>query len=200
MVVIKVGGSLLDWPGLPARLAAEVAGREAVLLAGGGRFADALRDLDRVHGLGERRSHALALRVLDLTAKILADLVPGSEVVDDPDAISDARRRGRVPVLAPRRFLDADDARPDALPHAWTTTTDAIAARVAVRLGADELVLLKSAGLQDGVGLEDAARLGLVDPEFPRAADGLPLIRLVNARDPGGTPRTFAGRVRGPAS
>ena len=67
------------------------------------------------------------------------------------------------PILAPRRFLDVDDRSPDPLPHAWTTTTDAIAARLAVRLGASELVLLKSASIPPGLDLEAASRIGLVD-------------------------------------
>ena len=195
MTVIKVGGSLLDWPGLPDRLTAEVAeyaSRGVVLVCGGGRFADAVRDLDRTHGLGEGRSHALALRALDLTAHVLADLLPGSEVVADRDAIDSCLQRGRVPILAPRRFLDRDDARPDALAHAWTTTTDAIAARLAVRLGAGGLLLLKSVSLPPGSSLADAARLGLVDPEFPRAARDLGGVRFRNARDPVGMPCAFA--------
>jgi aspartokinase-like uncharacterized kinase len=196
-VVVKVGGSLLDWPGLPDRLSAyldERRGDRLVLVVGGGRFADALRDLDRAQALGEARSHALALRVLDLTAHALAAIVPGLEVVEDVPALPRAWEAGRSPILAPRRFLDLDDRSPDPLPHAWTTTTDAIAARLAVRLGASELVLLKSAPIPNGTGLEAASRLGLVDPEFPRAASGLPIVASLDLREPGASPTIFRGR------
>ena len=188
IVVVKVGGSLLDWPGLADALGADLAARRAdrvVLVVGGGRFADALRALDAAQFLGEARSHALALRVLGLTAAVLADLVPGLEAVDDVAKLVPTWSSGKIPVLAPRRFLLDDDRRPDPLPHAWTTTTDAIAARLAVRLGAAELALLKSAPAPPGLDLAGSARLGLVDPETPRAAKGLPRVTYRNLRDPG---------------
>ena len=184
IVVIKVGGSLLDWPELPGRLTTYLNGHggdRVVLLVGGGRFVDVLRDLDARHSLGEVRSHALALRALDLTAHVLAGIVPGLEVVEDLDGLPPVWSTHRVPVLAPRRFLD-DDRSPDPLPHAWTTTSDAIAARLAVRLGAARLVLLKSAPPPPGAGLREVAHIGLVDPEFPRAAEGVPIVTLRDLR------------------
>ena len=82
LTVIKVGGSLFDWPELPRRLtemidAHQAAHREEhlVLIAGGGPAADVVRALDRVHDLGDRRAHRLALHVMDLTAIILAELL-----------------------------------------------------------------------------------------------------------------------------
>ena len=188
IVVVKVGGSLLDWPGLADALGADLACRRAdrvVLVVGGGRFADALRDVDAAQALGEARSHALAPRVLGLTAAVLADFVPGLEAVDDVADLGATWSRGKVPVLAPRRFLLEDDRRPDPLPHAWSTTTDAIAARLAVRLGAAELALLKSTPAPSGLDLAGSARLGLVDPETPRAARGVPRVTYRNLRDPG---------------
>jgi aspartokinase-like uncharacterized kinase len=186
LVVVKVGGSLLDSPELPRRLVSYLELRRTdrlVLIVGGGRFADALRDLDARQGLGEARSHALALRVLDVTAHILASIIPGLEVVENLGALPSAWLRGLVPVLAPRLFLDVDDRSPAPLPHAWTTTTDAIAARVAVRLGAGELALLKSTSLPPTCDRAEAARLGLVDQEFPRASEGVPVVTLMNLRE-----------------
>lgn len=143
IVVVKVGGSLLDWPELPVRLSSYLGTRHAeqvVLVVGGGRFADVLRDLDARQTLGEERSHRLALRVLDVTAHALAALLPGSEVIEELADLPASWSLGRWPILAPRRFLDLDERSPDPLPHAWTTTTDAISARLAVRLDARELV------------------------------------------------------------
>jgi aspartokinase-like uncharacterized kinase len=148
------------------------------LVVGGGRFADVLRDLDRSLTLGEERSHALALRVLDLTARLLGEILPGSFVIEDLPKLEDAWSRQQAPILVPRRFMDDDDRSPDPLPHAWTTTTDAIAARLAVRIKADELVLLKSAEIPEGLKIADAARLGLVDPEFPRAVVSVPVVTI----------------------
>ncbi|WP_435009603.1 uridylate kinase [Tundrisphaera lichenicola] len=197
-VVVKVGGSLLDWPDLSGRLSAYLESRQGdriVLIVGGGRFADALRDLDRTHGLGEARSHALALRVLDSTAHVLAAIVPGLSVVETLDNLGGSWAVCRAAILAPRRFLDEDDRSSDPLPHAWATTTDAIAARVAVRLGARELILLKSTPIPLGLDLESASRIGLIDPETPRVAAGLPAVLALNLREPAAIPVPLLSRT-----
>ena len=186
-VVLKLGGSLLDWPDWPGRLTSFLAGLpdfQPVLIVGGGRFADVLRDLDRLHNLGETQSHALALRVLDTTAHLAATLLPGSIVVDNLAQIASIHDQGKLPILAPRRFLDRDDHEsPDPLPHAWTTTTDSIAARLARHLRA-ALILLKSVPRPPGVtDWPTLARLGLVDPEFPRAVAGVAKVSIVCLKD-----------------
>jgi aspartokinase-like uncharacterized kinase len=189
-VVIKVGGSLFDWPQLPARLSLlldeqRVIGRHPVVLAGGGPAADFIRSLDRTFALGDLASHHLALRALDLTAHALAALLPGLDVVvvDEIAALAPVWNRGGLPVLAPRRFLEALDLRdPHPLPASWDVTSDSIAARVAVHLGAAELVLLKSASLPAGADRLAAARLGLVDARFPHESGDLERVVYVNLR------------------
>jgi aspartokinase-like uncharacterized kinase len=186
IVVVKVGGSLLDWPELPKRLGRLLqprAGERLVLVPGGGRLVDVLRGLDEVHRLGEPACHALAIQALDLTARALAAIVPGLEVVETLAMLEPVWSQGRIPVLAPRRFLDEDDARPDALEHSWRVTSDSIAAQVAIRLEAAELVLLKSARVQDAGDRAMASARGLVDPAFPRVSTRLPRVVLVNLRD-----------------
>lgn len=193
--VIKVGGSLFGWGPLPARLAAYLDGRRGdrlVLVAGGGGAADFVRALDAAHALGEDRSHALALRAMDLAADALVALLPetlrSAEAAADLATIWDA---GRVPVFAPRLMLDEDDARgdPDRLDHAWSVTADAIAARVAVRLGVDELVLLKSSPAPEGADRFELARLGLVDPAFNVASRILTTVRYLDFRRESGPGR-----------
>ena len=104
--MLKVGGSLLDWPELAGHLSRDLDGRKAeggrpVVIVGGGRAADFVRDLDRAHGLGDVRAHRLALRSLDLSAHALAELLPGLDVVDELPALDEVQARGRVPVFAP---------------------------------------------------------------------------------------------------
>jgi len=189
MVVVKVGGSLLGWPGLPGGLSAYLGGRprdRLLLVVGGGGAADWVRDLDRGHGLGDDAAHGLALRALDLTAHALAAIVPGLEVVERVADRERCWRAGRIPVLAPRGFLDEDErTAADPLPRSWDVTTDAIAARLAVRLGATELALLKSAPLPPGADRTEAARLGLVDPAFPDVARPLGLVTYCDLRGGG---------------
>lgn len=195
-VVVKVGGSLLDWPELPARLPQYLQTRRAerlVVVIGGGRVTDVVRALDRTHGLGEERAHALALHSLDLTAHLLAALVPALVVVEPIESLALVWADGKIPILAPRTFLDQVDARSaNPLPHHWDVTSDSIAARVADRLGSSELVLVKSAPLPPGTDRQGAARLGLVDPCFPESAHRLERVVYLNLRAPVALPVVLA--------
>jgi aspartokinase-like uncharacterized kinase len=188
-VVIKVGGSLLDWPELPRRLDSLLGlvvpdCRRFALVAGGGAAADVIRSMDRIHGLGEEQAHRLAIRAMDLTAALLASLLPGSLVVSGGDELDAAWRESRVPILAPGRFLETLDAQGvDPLPASWDVTSDSIAARLARQIGAVRLILLKSVGSGGISTLEQAARAGLVDSFFPVATAALSCVEIVCLRD-----------------
>jgi aspartokinase-like uncharacterized kinase len=188
--VVKVGGSLLGWPELPGRLLAWLETRRAndseeaiVLIAGGGAAADWIRSLDQVHGLGEEAAHRLAVHALDLTAVVLARLLPGSIVVNRIEMLAAARESGTTPILAPRTVLNEIE-RPgtDPIPASWDVTSDTIAARIAEHLGARSLVLMKSASAPAGATREGAIGLGLVDPMLPRAARSIARVEVVNLR------------------
>ena len=77
-----------------------------VLIAGGGPAADLVRALDRIHGLGDETAHLLALHALDLTAILLAAILPGSSPVDRIEALDGAWDAGSIPILAPAADLE----------------------------------------------------------------------------------------------
>jgi aspartokinase-like uncharacterized kinase len=190
LAVVKVGGSLFDWSKLPGCLAAYLAARRArnageysVLIAGGGPAADWIRSLDQIHKLGNVAADRLAVNSLDLTARFLAELLPGSLIVDRLEMMISARDRRAITILSPRHILAETERRgAGRLPASWDVTSDAIAARIAVHLEARTLVLLKSARLPEGATREDAARLGLVDPMLPSVARLIPQVEYVNLR------------------
>jgi len=191
LAVVKVGGSLFDWPELPRRLATFLDARRTivppartVLIAGGGPTVDVVRALDQIHGLGDECAHQLALHALDLTAVLLAALVPGSILVDRIESLACAWNAPSIPILAPRKSInELDRTGRDPLPASWLVTSDAIAARLAVAARADCLILLKSAPLPDTASRQDAAQLGLVDPMLPAVARSLARVEYVNLRD-----------------
>ena len=152
MIVVKVGGSLFDHAGFgPAIRRWLAAMREPVtLVAGGGLCADAVRTYDRIHGLGEEQSHWLALRAMAVTADMLRSMIAETPNVTVLDAFA---------------FCENDSL----LPHSWLATSDSIAARVAERLAASRLILLKSVDLPSGLNWPDASKAGLVDEYFPEA-------------------------------
>jgi aspartokinase-like uncharacterized kinase len=169
--VVKVGGSLYDLPDLATRLhewlAAEWdSGFGMLVIPGGGAVADAVRELDRRHGLGEEKSHWLALRALTLNAHFLASFLPPACVIEDVTHCPRAWLEGKIPVLDVHEFARTDEHRPGRLPHSWAVTSDALAARVAVVTHARRLILLKSTTIAPGADWAEVGRLGLVDEMF----------------------------------
>ncbi len=186
IVVVKIGGSLLLWPQFPDRLQALLGGLgedRPVLVVGGGRAADFVRELDSLHRIGDKQSHRLALRALDLTASVVASIVPALRVVTETRKMAEAFHDGLIPVFAPRSFLENIDSQgPNPLQASWDVTSDSIAARLAVHVGSQRLILLKSQGMGRSTSALDAARTGIVDPCFPAVSANIRLIELVNLR------------------
>jgi 5-(aminomethyl)-3-furanmethanol phosphate kinase len=197
LTVIKVGGSLFDWPELPRRLTEMINARKAadreerlVLIAGGGPAAELIRTLDRVHGLGDKTAHRLALHAMDLTAVILAELLPGSVLVNSLDTLRAVCSAGPILVLASRLIIDEiERSGLDGLSASWDVTSDTIAAWMALHLGANRLILLKSAPLPLGTTRVEAARLGLVDPMLPIVAGPVLQVEYLNLREQACQPR-----------
>jgi aspartokinase-like uncharacterized kinase len=186
--VVKVGGSLLDWPPLAERLMAWLASQppaQTLLIAGGGELAEAIRHADQLHGLGETAAHWLCVDSLGVTARMLGAILRDSpvRVIDDITELA-AALPGSL-IFDPGSFLRAAESMlpGEPLPHDWSVTTDSIAARVAECWPADELVLLKSCDPGPWTQFADLAECGYVDRHFPTVARRLPMpIRFVNLR------------------
>jgi aspartokinase-like uncharacterized kinase len=158
-MVIKLGGGVLaqrtHFEAALAAAAGVAAGRRAVVIPGGGPFADAVRTVDRSLGLSDEAVHWMAVLAMDQYAQLIASRLLGAALVDDAAQIEAELAAGRLPVLAPHRWLRDRDP----LPHSWDVTSDSIAAWFAGQLGARTLVLLKPPGAQGDV----------VDAHFPHA-------------------------------
>jgi probable H4MPT-linked C1 transfer pathway protein len=159
-LVIKVGGSLLEFPEDLDRTLATIAlvAREArvLIVPGGGPFANAVRDVDERVGLSDDAAHWMAVLGIDQYAQLLASRLDRAVLVDSAEATGRALNSAHLPVLAPSSWLRSADP----LPHSWEVTSDSIAAWVAGEVGAQHLVLIKPPG---------AAGPELVDPYFERA-------------------------------
>jgi aspartokinase-like uncharacterized kinase len=191
--VIKVGGSLFDYPDLVPALHRFVSGQSPaanVLVVGGGAWADAIRDADGIFHIGEAAAHELCLRAMGVTARLLAALVPQWPLETSWEDVrswaSCADSLDDVRIFEVQNFLAKfEPTLPgNAIPHDWTATSDSIGARVAHALDNAEIVLLKSAEVTREWSVEDASRAGYVDRFFHRAARGLPRLACVNLRDP----------------
>ncbi len=188
LVVYKLGGSLLSCVDLAARLRAALQQRpraRALIVVGGGAVADVVRDWSRLHALSEEAAHWLAVRSLSLNRALVLRLLPESREVASRAAAeslwSEANRPLLLDVEACLREADVRDRSP--LPHCWDVTSDAIAARIAARWDADELVLLKSTALPAEPTRDEAIRLELVDPFFWQLIDETPRVSWCNLRE-----------------
>ena len=186
--IVKVGGSLFEFDRLADALKDWLERQPpavTVLLAGGGPLVNFLRRADERLKLGDEAAHWLSIDAMDLTARILARLLPDASLVDDFASIE----RGRSIVSPQIVFVASTFLRKEephlpgtTLPHDWTVTSDSIAARLAETLQADELNLLKSKDPMCEKTSVDWAAGGLVDEHFPLAAAKLPVVRWVNLR------------------
>ena len=183
---VKLGGSLLDLDDLTDRLQRWLAlGPVAsnVLVVGGGRAADIVREYDEKHELSAVKAHWLAIGAMELNARILAAVLPEARWLD---RIDDVRTTlAPIAVLNPLSFMLHDDPQHPrgALPASWQVTSDSMAARAAEMARANELVLLKSALPPEGATREQLASAGYVDTFFPEASRNLARVRFVNLRD-----------------
>jgi aspartokinase-like uncharacterized kinase len=167
--VVKVGGSLFDWPELGTRLGAwlnQLESNRVLLIPGGGLAAEAIRKLDQVHHLGAEASHWLAIQAMSLNARFLQVLLPAARIV--ADVLSPGSGATQRCLLDAFPFFRADEARADALPHTWQVTSDSLAVRAATLVNARELILLKSASWV-GCDWAAATRAGFVDGYFAEA-------------------------------
>lgn len=151
-VVFKIGGSILNQAGLVEKLRFVLDLRPEstrILVTGGGKAADIVREWDRIHGLSDESAHRLAITAMDFNTELLADLLPTARVTDGEDL--DAEESESV-LLRAGPFLTRHESRPESgceapiapLPAKWDVTADSIAAWISIILAADELVLVKS--------------------------------------------------------
>ncbi len=188
--VIKLGGSLFAhpaWPELFAELVhAESRNRNVVLVVGGGAIVDGLRTLDAAHPLPHERAHRLAIELLGVTARIVAEKL-GLPLHEEP---ADAP----ASVLDVSAWLERD-GRFARLPVGWHVTSDSIAAIVAATHGCD-LLLAKSVPppVPQIDALEPLVRAGWVDGFFAEAAAPLACIGWAS---PASVPPPGVGRPGG---
>lgn len=161
--IVKLGGSLVSHPRLPALLDALARrGAPLVLVTGGGPLADGVRALQPRLSLSDAACHRMAILAMEQTAVAFTDLAPGLALADTREALAQAHAQGRAALWLPARMALAA---PD-LPQNWDLTSDSLAAWLAGEVGAARLTLVKSIAAPAGLPADWAAA-GLVDPLFP---------------------------------
>lgn len=183
----KVGGSLLESPGVPdlesriESVVAERGGPHPILIMGGGPTVDLIRGWDRRFGFDEEFCHWVSVQAMTLNSRILARILARGRLVGCEVDCEQAWARGEISIYDAYRFLkEVDEDLADSLPRRWTVTSDSIAARIARQFSAGELALLKSTTLPEVTSLTRAVDEGFVDPYFATAARDLTAVVAIN--------------------
>jgi dihydroneopterin aldolase len=162
--VVKLGGSFAFSPELRKWIAAiaQCAGR-AVIVPGGGPFADAVRAAQAPMGFDDRVAHRMGLLAMEQYGCAMASLHERLSLADSLDLIHRGLADGKVPVWLPTAMTLADTA----IPLSWDVTSDSLAAWIAGRIGAERLVLVKHVEVgEKTVRAADLAAINVVDKAF----------------------------------
>lgn len=165
MRVVKLGGSLLTAQALPACLdaIARWLGR-VVIVPGGGPFADQVRQTQRQWGFDDDAAHRMAILAMQQMAILIASMKPEFALCGRLEAFSDA---AKVTIWSP----DPDQLDRAGIAASWDVTSDSLAAWLAGRLQAEELLLVKSCAVESGNDFGLLQQRGVIDAAFRRFAD-----------------------------
>jgi 5-(aminomethyl)-3-furanmethanol phosphate kinase len=191
--VAKIGGSLFTAADFSRRLTKWLSSEMAVhpdthyvLIAGGGKLVEAIREIDRVSPLDSESAHWICIDLMSVAARVVGATLPELAVVESFHDVEHRLTRPGATILLPCEFMRQIEPKCGGtrLVCDWSVTSDAIAGRLATVLAAYELVLIKSIGapiaLASGVGewLSALSALGFVDAFLPKLAPELPAVRF----------------------
>ncbi|RLE50095.1 MAG: hypothetical protein DRJ31_02495 [Candidatus Methanomethylicota archaeon] len=150
--LIKIGGSLLDYPDSLVTLCRGISDLrfelKLAIVPGGGWFADVVRRAYAVFLISEEKAHDMAVLGMDQYAHLLAHLINGSILVESLEELLAYANSFKIPITLSSRFnLEVEKS--------WNITSDSIAAYIATYVKPRKLVLVKDV---DGVYTSDPKR------------------------------------------
>ncbi len=167
--VVKVGGSL-QGSGYLEEVCEVLDGcsdrNSLVIVPGGGRFADFVREFQEEHGLSDEIAHRMAIKGMEVFGLGLEELTSEFFLTEDLGIAKD----GGV-IFLPSDALEHQSS----LESSWRVTSDSISAWLCRELGFSNLILVKrvdgirSNGLLSQVTIEELKSMGqvVVDSKFP---------------------------------
>lgn len=168
--MIKLGGSLARSNGLRRWLnaIARHGAGHAIIVPGGGRFADEVRDAQRLWGFDDATAHRMAILAMEQYGLMLCGLCGQLAPAASESELTAILKHGDVALWLPSAMtLRASD-----IPASWSVTADSLAAWLAARLVARRLVLVKALRAdQIGGSMDEIRARQIVDADFPNFAD-----------------------------
>ena len=150
--VIKIGGSLAEEPKVLRKLClklSKLAKEYAVIFVpGGGRFADVVRDFNKLYISSNPVSHKMAILAMDQFGLLLSDIMPDSDVFRRLENVKTKSKTNNSLIFLPSTLMFEQNP----LENSWAVTSDSIAAYVAEQVNAKKLILVTNV---DGVFTSD---------------------------------------------
>lgn len=182
MWVVKLGGSLSRDPRLRTWLAmlAEVGGGRVLVVPGGARFADAVREAQAHWQFDDLAAHNMAVLAMAQTAHLLHALEPRLVFASDEADIRRVLHAGQAALWMPLTLLrDAPD-----LLTSWDVTADSLALWLALRQNAEALVVVKACEVPSELTLAQLTAIGTIDARFAEWAKDAPFpIEVIPSAD-----------------
>ena len=165
MWVVKIGGSLLGSSELERwlQIFAQYSDGNVIIVPGGGVFADAVRESQRLSSISDSCAHRLAVLAMDQYGLLLANLNPLLATANSELEIAERTWQHRAIVWLPSKMVFADDT----ISQSWDVTSDSIAAWLAQKINAAHLLLIKSEKPEEAeLSLQVVTDNDLVDEAF----------------------------------
>lgn len=176
LIVIRVGGSLLDLPSLHSQinqLVQSLLPARILLITGGGHAAETIRKLDHRFSIHPSHAHWQAIAAMSFNAEVFVRTGEHLISVADPETATQAWATCRTPVLDTLAWLRGPGHMvAKTLPESWHVTSDSIAAAVLHAWEGQRLILAKSCSPPAG-NIRELASAGAVDLHLPQIAAAL---------------------------
>jgi 5-(aminomethyl)-3-furanmethanol phosphate kinase len=177
MIIFKLGGSLAndsllkEW----ADLLATYGAGKAVIVPGGGPFADQVRQAQEHWHFRDPTAHRMALLGMDQFAHLMTGISRNLVVADSLEIMREYLKEERTPVWLPSRMVLADTT----IEESWDVTSDSLSAWLAQCLPALRLVLVKSRAITEPkISLTALTEMGMVDGRFAQFVAEIPACEL----------------------
>lgn len=146
VTVVKIGGSL--FPEHVNRLCDcfEESEEKLVLINGGGKLANTLREYDEKYHYSNDANHWTAIDCMDIIGKLIADKNHNIKLITQLNQIDKTHKDGKIPLLLTSKLLKKEDP----LIHSWNVTSDSIACWIANKINAKLLILTNVDGIYNG--------------------------------------------------
>ena len=169
MWIVKLGGSLITSPMLPAwlDLLTQCGGGRVTVVCGGGSFADEVRRAQAHWKFSDLSAHNMAVLAMAQTAHLMHGLNPALQLTRSKADIRRVLHNGHTALWLP---FELQRDQPDANTN-WEVSSDSIALDLARRMNAERLVVVKSCEIDPKASLTALTDAGVLDRRFEAMAE-----------------------------